>query len=296
MVDGSRRPAVTAIIVVRDGEAFLGEAIDSILAQSFADWELIVVDDGSTDGTPDIVCTYAARAPGRVRMLAHPGGANRGIAASRNLGLASAHGRYVAFLDADDVWLSEKLGEQVAILDADPSLGLVYGRTLIWRSWECPKGREDFYYPLGVEPDRSYRPPVLFEILLRNKSQTPTTCNAMVRADLFATVGGFEPRFREMFEDLTFFGRALATAPAYVSGRTWAKYRQHPASCTARSAAGGRDAMARLVVLRWLEGSLAPLGPSGRVRAAVRRAQFRAALGVARSWGRRVRQGLRRRP
>ncbi len=284
MADLASRPAVTAIIVVRDGEPYLAEAIDSILSQTLVDWELLVVDDGSIDGTPDIVRSYAERTGSRIRLLAHPGRANLGIAASRNLGIASARGRYVAFLDADDIWMPEKLAEQVAILDADPELGLVYGRTLIWSSWAGPEGGEDFYYPLGVGPNQRHDPPVLFELLLRNEAQTPTTCNAMMRRDLFAALGAFEPRFRGMFEDITFFGKALATTPAHVSDRTWAKYRQHPSSCSARSAAEGRDAAAHFAVLSWLSGSLAPLGPSRRVRSAVRRARLRAAGRVARSW------------
>ena len=254
------RPAVTAIIVVRDGEPYLAEAIESVLSQTLDDWELLVVDDGSTDRTPDIVRSYAERTRSRIRLLAHPDGANLGIAASRNRGIASARGRYIAFLDADDVWLPEKLAEQVAILDSDPELGLVYGRTLIWWSWAGPEGREDFYYPLGVEPDRRHDPPVLFELLLRNEAQTPTTCNAMMRSDLFAALGGFEPRFRGMFEDVTFFGKALATTPAHVSDRTWAKYRQHSANCSAARFTAESYCSTRLPFLNWLSAHLIRTG------------------------------------
>ncbi len=292
MSDAARRPAVTAIIVVLNGETFLGEAIESILAQTYVDWELLVVDDGSTDGTADIVRGYAERNSDRIRLLAHPGGANLGIAASRNEGIAQARGRHVAFLDADDVWLPEKLAEQVAILDADPELGLVYGRTLIWHSWERQGKHEDYYYPLGVEHDRRHEPPVLFEELMRNEAQTPTTCNAMIRAELFARLGGFDPDVRGMFEDLTFFAKALAMTPGYVSVRTWAKYRQHPESCTALSSVTGGDAMARILTLGRIGKALAPLRPSRRVRVALRRARLLAALDLARHWKGQLRHRL----
>ncbi|MEJ1156753.1 glycosyltransferase family 2 protein [Prosthecomicrobium sp. N25] len=292
MADPAAAPAVTAAIVVLDGERFIGEALASIRDQTFRDWELVVVDDGSTDRTASLVEAFGAERPGRVCLLRHPGGGNRGIAASRNLAIARARGRYVAFLDADDVWLPEKLAEQVAILDADPELGLVYGRSLIWYGWSPAAPRADHYYPLGVEADRRHEPPVLFELLMRNEAQTPTTCNAMIRRSLFDRLGPFDPRFRTMFEDLTFFAKALATTPAYVSDRTWAKYRQHPESCTAVSAARGADDLRRLRFLLWLGRSLPPEARGPRVLAALAAERRRAARAVARGFGRRLRRRL----
>jgi hypothetical protein len=290
------QPLVSAIIVVRNGDAFLGEAMDSVIAQTLPDWELIIVDDGSTDETPRIIDRYARAHPALIRGVTHPNRRNLGIAASRNRGIAEANGRYVAFLDADDVWLPEKLAEQVEILDADPDLGLVYGRTLIWHSWARAPVRADYYCDLGVPPDARYEPPVLFELLLENRAQTPTTCNVMIRASVFERLGGFDPRMRGMFEDLSFLGKALATTPAYVSGRTWARYRQHPESCTAVSAATGGDAPARLRALHHLGAALAPHAPSARARSALRAARRDAATALGRIWYRnlrlRVRQSL----
>ena len=295
MAEISAQPQVSAIIIVLNGEAYLAEAIDSIRAQSLRDWELLIVDDGSTDGTAAIARGYRDRDPGRIRLLSHPGNANLGMAASRNLGIVAARGRYVAFLDADDIWLPEKLAEQVAILEADPGLGLVYGRTLIWHSWDPRSARDDHYYDLGVAPDARYDPPVLFELLMENRAQSPTTCNAMMRAEVFEAVGRFDPQARGMFEDLSFFGKALATTPAYVSGRTWARYRQHEASCTALSASSGGDEWARLRALgrlaRALDAREAP--PSTPVRQALRGARQRAALDLAWAWLRPLRRVLR---
>ncbi len=247
-------PAVTAITIFLDEERFLAEAVESALAQDFADWELILVDDGSRDRSPAIAQSYAARHPDRIRCLAHPGGGNRGMSASRNLGLSQARGRYVGFLDADDVWMPGKLAEQCAILDAHPECGLVYGRTLIWRSWDG--SGEDFLYPLAVEADAVHRPPRLFELLVENKAQSPTTCNALMRRALIDAAGGFEDGFRGMFEDQAFFAKALLAQPAFVDGRIWAKYRQHGASCSTASARAGLDRAARARVLRWMRDHL----------------------------------------
>ena len=82
----------------------VAEAIESVLALELAEWELVLVDDGSTDTTPQILAAYAAREPVRLKVIAHPGRENRGIAASRNLGVARCTGRYLAFLDSDDIY------------------------------------------------------------------------------------------------------------------------------------------------------------------------------------------------
>ena len=289
-------PAVSAIVIFLDEERFLAEAVESILAQSFEDWELILVDDGSSDRSPELARSYARLHPRRIRCLTHPGGLNRGMSASRNLGIGAARGRYVGFLDADDVWMPEKLAEQCARLEVNPQCGLVYGRTLIWRSWNG--GGEDFLYPLGIDPDAVHEPPRLFELLVENKAQSPTTCNALIRRSLFDAVGGFEDRFRGMFEDQVFFAKALLAAPAYVDGRLWAKYRQHEASCSARSGQAGGDLAHRRRVLEWMDRSLGPaLAPHpsarARLRSEIRAIRRRALSRGARRWMRRIAAPLR---
>jgi glycosyltransferase involved in cell wall biosynthesis len=218
---------VSAIVIFLDAERFLGEAIDSILAQTHPRIELLLVDDGSSDGSVAIAEGCEARHAARVRVLRHPGGVNRGMSASRNLGMHHARGEFVAFLDADDVWLPAKSAEQVAILQADTSLGAVYGHTQIWHSWDPDTTIPDSFYALGVETDRPQSPPRLFSNLLENRFQSPTTCNAMMRAEAARAVGGFEDAFRGMYEDQAFFAKLLLGWPVYVSSAPWARYRQH---------------------------------------------------------------------
>src|SRR5215218_5812117 len=97
----SSESLVSVIIIFLDAERFIEEAIESVFAQTYDDWELLLVDDGSTDGDTRIALEYAEQNPGRVRYLQHPGHQNRGMSASRNLGIGSARGEYIAFLDAD---------------------------------------------------------------------------------------------------------------------------------------------------------------------------------------------------
>ena len=101
-------PRVTAIIIVYNGEAFLDEAIASVKMQTFPDWELLIVDDGSSDASREIAARHASD-DGRINVLEHPDRCNHGMSATRNLGVAHARGEFVGFIDADDVWLPSKL-------------------------------------------------------------------------------------------------------------------------------------------------------------------------------------------
>ena len=118
-------PLVSAVITVFNNEKTAGEAVESFLSQTFRDFEVIVVDDGSTDSTRRLIETKYA---GEIRYLYQP---NRGSAAARNAGARAARGRYLAFLDGDDVSLPERLALQVAALEQNPEVGLVYGNVYL---------------------------------------------------------------------------------------------------------------------------------------------------------------------
>jgi len=111
--------SVSVVIPTHNHVAFLPEALESVFAQRLQPREVIVVDDGSTDGTDEVLWRYASR----IRALRQP---NRGVASARNVGASIASGDLLAFLDADDLWLPPKLEWQVAHLGRDPELGLVH--------------------------------------------------------------------------------------------------------------------------------------------------------------------------
>lgn len=111
----SSAPKVSVIMPVYNGAGFVAEALASVQAQSLADWEVIAVDDGSSDGSAEILAGLAAKEP-RLRLLSCDG--NLGPAQARNLGLDAARGRFVAFLDADDLWHREKLERQLVWMQA----------------------------------------------------------------------------------------------------------------------------------------------------------------------------------
>ncbi len=138
-------PLVSVNMPVYNGENFIGKAIESILAQTYTNFELVIVDDGSTDGTLRIIEGYA---DARVRVVRNPH--NLGLALTRNRALEASQGKYVAILDSDDVALPTRLDEQVAFLEANPKFGMVGSwvqpinsmGTPVGQTWELPETSE----------------------------------------------------------------------------------------------------------------------------------------------------------
>jgi glycosyltransferase involved in cell wall biosynthesis len=133
MVPGSVR--VTVVVAAYNYGPFLGEALDSVLAQTISDWECIVIDDGSKDETPVVARTYADR-DARIQFLQQ---ANSGPAAARNHGMRYARGTYLQFLDADDRLAPDKLSLQTRYLDEHPEVDIVYGPVTYFRTDEPEK-------------------------------------------------------------------------------------------------------------------------------------------------------------
>jgi glycosyltransferase involved in cell wall biosynthesis len=183
MGPGGPAPLVSCIVAVFNGERYLEEALRSILDQTYRPLEVIVVDDGSTDGTADVVARFGPR----IRAVHQP---NAGPAAARNRGLADARGDWVAFLDADDLWHPEKLTRQAARLRARPELDLSV--TQIRNFW-VPELREEEARCRGSrlsEPAPGY-----------------LTAALMARRSAFERVGRFEESWRHV-HDTEWFARA----------------------------------------------------------------------------------------
>jgi glycosyltransferase involved in cell wall biosynthesis len=249
----SINPLISGIIIFYNAERFLHEAIESVLAQTYDNWELILVDDGSIDESRSIALRYANECSHNVRYLEHPHHENRGMSASRNLGIGKAKGEYIGFLDADDVWLPNKLEHQVAILQSQPAAGMVYGSTQWWYSWTGnPHDRQrDYIHDVGVQPNALLQPPALLTRFLRIPEISPCTCSALIRRKVVDQVGGFEERFRALYEDQAFFAKVCLSAPVFVTSQCSARYRQH-ANSNCSTTQETQHAAARSAFLKWL--------------------------------------------
>jgi glycosyltransferase involved in cell wall biosynthesis len=231
---------VSCVIIFLDGAAFIDEAIRSVVGQEgFDDWELLLVDDGSTDESTAIALRWASD-DARIHYLEHEGHANRGMSASRNLGLSHARGDYVGFLDCDDVWLPGKLASQVALLDRHPEVDATYGPTLVWYGWtgDVADVARDRLGPIDVPSGTIVKPPTLLEGFRRSGGSTvPAICSVLVRREALLAVGGFDDRFRGSYEDQVFYSKMGLHMSVLVTDECLDRYRQHPDSTCARGIA-----------------------------------------------------------
>jgi glycosyltransferase involved in cell wall biosynthesis len=252
-------PSVSVILIFLNAERFIQEAIESVFAQNYESWELLLVDDGSSDSSTLIARKIMEKHPVKVRYFDHPGHQNRGMSASRNLGVANAQGKYIAFLDSDDVWLPDKLKRQVAILDSQPEAGMLYGLSQWWYSWtgNPEDSRRDFIHELGVPSNTLIQPPTLLTLFfLSQQAAIPNPSNILVRREIYEKVGGFEETLRGMYEDQAFCAKVCLAAPVFASSECWDRYRQHPDSSSSNMYRKGEEFTARLLFLNWLSNYL----------------------------------------
>jgi glycosyltransferase involved in cell wall biosynthesis len=288
-------PRVTCAIIFLDEERFLGEAIDSVLAQTFTDWELLLIDDGSSDSSARMAQELADRHTGKIRYLHHEGRANRGKSASRNLALNQARGELIAFLDGDDVWLADKLERQVALFELHPQTQFLCGATEYWGSWDG-SGADDKLRWTGevdakpaLEEGRVYPPTSLLRHFYPlGRGLTPSQSGFMIRRRFALDFGGFDDRFRSLFEDLLFVTKAIVRGSTLVSNDCFDRYRQHPDSSSNR-ASRAEWLAAKKLYLEWLRDYLRESGVPGlawRIRREILRCRFprlhHAASGLAR--------------
>lgn len=206
-------PRVSCIIAVYNGQAYLHEAIDSVLAQTYPDVEIVVVNDGSTDGTAGVIGRYGDR----VRSLHQE---NRGVSVARNRGVEMSTGELICFLDADDLFDARKIAVQVDTLRADPQLDL------------CACHASNFWSP-EISPDALRRDSRYAQTFWR--APVPGyIISWLFRRGLWDRVGGFAAELRHS-EDIDWFSRARdlcmrqLTLPDVLVHR-----RLHPANVTAR--------------------------------------------------------------
>jgi glycosyltransferase involved in cell wall biosynthesis len=253
-------PVVTGIIIFFNAQEFFVEAIESVLRQTFPEWELMLVDDGSTDGSTEIALHYAKEFAGWIRYVEHPGHRNFGMSASRNLGIREAKGEFIAFLDADDVWLPRKLEEQVMILREEPRAAMCFGPTLVWHDWagSTDTSSHDWYTSHGLWVNTLVEPPELLVQLLNDEWTVPCICSVLVRRSAIYEVGCFEEEFRGQMEDMVFHTKMFLHRPIYVSSKCWAWYRQHRSNSGKAAMSAGewlphQPNPARFAYLNWVK-------------------------------------------
>jgi glycosyltransferase involved in cell wall biosynthesis len=231
-------PVVSVIIPTYNYAHFLPGALESVLSQTVSDLEVIVVDDGSTDNTADVMRPYLADPRVRFQPIPHAG-----VSAAKNTGIRLSRAPLVGFLDSDDLWLPTKLARQLALFQADPELGVAYTRRLLIN----PAGQAVFY-----------QQPVFHRgMILEPLFQTNFVCqsSALVRRAVLDDVGVFDERYPPV-EDYDLWLRVAARYRFDYVDEPLVKYRVGHASLGARTE--NRLVIALEVMQRFLEKEQGP--------------------------------------
>ena len=175
----AKQPLVSVVTATYNMGQYLPQAVGSVLAQTHPHVEIVVVDDGSTDGTPAICAQLAAQDP-RVRIHRQE---NAGQAKAKNMGVRLSRGEFVAFLDADDLWIADKLERQLPLFAGRPSVGVVYS------DYACMDGDGR---PLHKNPTHMHRGRISGKLLIENFVSFPT---AIVRKECLERHGVFDETF-----------------------------------------------------------------------------------------------------
>lgn len=207
-------PLVSVIIPTYNSANYIKEALESVFEQTFQDFEIIVIDDGSTDGTGEILKKYGDR----IRSLFQD---NSGPASARNKGIRIARGRYIAFLDADDIWLPLKLEKQVGLFHQREYLGMV-------TTGVCSFDEKGVFGFSTNKRETLMRGDIARNIFLRSNVGTPTV---MVRKEVFDKIGLFEENIRQA-EDDNMWIRIASHYDVELIDEALTKVRNHPQRMT----------------------------------------------------------------
>jgi glycosyltransferase involved in cell wall biosynthesis len=191
---------VSIILPVYNGATTIARALESVFAQTFTDYEVVVVNDGSTDETASVLAAYGDR----IHVVTQP---NRGLSGARNAGVRASSGEIIGFIDDDDLWMPEKLARCVTILDQDPNCALAYTGAVRVDLTGTPMPTQSANTD-GVDS------PTMAQMLERPWNVVP--CQFVVRRDVFERCGGFDERFVSTCEDLYFL--LLAREHGYFRG------------------------------------------------------------------------------
>jgi len=216
-----RQPTISVIIPAYNAANFISQTIESVLKQTFTDFELLVIDDGSTDDTLAVANQYAL-GDRRIQVLSQT---NRGVSATRNHGVQIAKGNIIAFLDADDLWFPDKLAIHIQHFHTNPNLAVSFSRVEFINFQGEPTGQLSTSRLTGLKAE---------DFLYENP--TTTVSNIMARAQVFAEVGGFAEDM-SYSEDLEWLFRVLCQSDHHwqIEGinRVLLYYRASPSGLSA---------------------------------------------------------------
>lgn len=212
---------ISIIIPLYNGSRYISQTIESIICQTYTDWEIVVVNDGSTDNSLDIINKIAEKIPDKITILTIP---NSGISTARNIGVSSSKGQYIAFIDQDDIWIASKLEKQVKFMEASKA-ELTFTNVIIIDD----KGISTSNISVLELNKYDNSGTNTFKTLLFNNF-IPIS-SIMIRRSLFNYIGGFDPKYKYA-EDFDLVLRSSLIAYIDYIDEPLLLYREHNQSFT----------------------------------------------------------------
>jgi len=219
-----RPPLVSVILPLYNGELYISKCIDSILSQTYSNFEIIIVDDASTDRSLEIALEYQLKHPDRIFVYNHPDFENHGISRTRNLCISNSNGEFLAFIDQDDFWLEGKLQVQINSLRSNPKAVLSYSKTLLIYSDDNVSSQNR--QSIGGRFLSQRRLKVFLSLLRENRIYH---CTCIVRRSAFYSIGLF-PENQFFYEDWLCLLKLALIGDFLFIDQVLAGYRIHVAS------------------------------------------------------------------
>lgn len=220
-------PLVSVVIPSYNAERWIKSTLDSVLAQTHSDIEIIVVDDGSTDDTVAVISEFFPS----VKLITQT---NSGVAAARNKGIENASGEWIAFLDADDIWLPNKVQDQLELLATEPDAQMTYSAWHVWPSQNPTPDSDLLFYLQNVTNENDFSGPSgwIYPELLEDCYVWTST--VLAKKTLFEKIGKFDVTLK-VGEDYDLWLRASQTTKILRVAKPHALYRIHPTSLTKKT-------------------------------------------------------------
>ncbi len=230
-------PLVSIITPIYNGSLYLDYAVQSVLNQTYQNWELFLIDDGSKDDSYEKAVKWSEKDK-RIKVLYHPDHVNKGVSATRNLGIHHAKGEYIALLDCDDEWLPEKLDRQIKIILQYPETVMVYCQA---------ETIDDAGISLRLNPEKADKCPIpavygsgfpgeplyIFEQVINITKVQPCCSTVLAKTDTVKNFSGFDETFKYQMEDAFFFALLAERGAIFFIEEILAKYRFHSKSWSA---------------------------------------------------------------
>ena len=212
-------PLISVIIPVYNGEKYISETLESVIAQTEKNWEIIAINDGSTDTSQTILENYLKKIPGRLQVISVENG---GVSRARNIGVSAARGIYIAFLDQDDLWAPEKLQCQINMFFTNKSLGIAFtNESIIDQQGSIIREK-------ALKFDKKNRGNIFDHLIFDNFIPISSV---ILEKKLFMAIGGFDPQF-SLAEDYDFLLKVTQKVPVDFIDEPLLLYREHGESST----------------------------------------------------------------